>query len=164
MQCLSEGLIWHFCLTQYAYLPSLQEGRRLMPLSLTKYGVGARRELALLSIKMNFWTLLEARLAVWAYFCPLRCQYVQKCGLDGIALETLPPLTSLLSDCWLSETDNLTLTPTSCPEWPAVQRWEKSQDLIFFLSLSFVILGTTISFSFHVNNWVQHYECLHMHI
>lgn len=24
---------------------------------------------------MNFWTLLEARLAVWAYFCPLRCQY-----------------------------------------------------------------------------------------
>lgn len=46
-----------------------------MPLSLTKYGVGARGELALLSIKMNFWTLLEARLAVWAYFCPLRCQY-----------------------------------------------------------------------------------------
>lgn len=57
----------------------------------------------------------------------------------------------------LSETDNLTFTPSSCNGWSAVWR---SDSRCLSQKLTFFILYATTADTFHMNNQVQHYECL----
>ncbi len=63
--------------------------------------------------------------AYWSYLNVLRC------FMMTLMTASVQRLFKVLLEFWLSETDNLTLTPTSHRDWPFVWRWENSRGLNF---------------------------------